>query len=67
MYGSCCTDDNLWKMYIFLVCDKWVELPCDSEEAPEELEEHTMVAYQVIAINSKFIHSVNEWKTHNWA
>ncbi|XP_059417255.1 kelch domain-containing protein 3-like isoform X2 [Carassius carassius] len=34
------------EIYIFVVCDKWAGLPCDSEEAPEELEEHTMVAYQ---------------------
>ncbi|XP_052421478.1 actin-fragmin kinase [Carassius gibelio] len=35
---------DFWKYNV--VCDKWAELPCDSEEAPEELEEHTMVAYQ---------------------
>ncbi|XP_058642870.1 uncharacterized protein si:dkey-3d4.3 isoform X3 [Onychostoma macrolepis] len=39
-----CLLRDFWKYNV--VCDMWVELPCDSEEAPEELEEHTMVAYQ---------------------
>ncbi|XP_016386846.1 actin-fragmin kinase-like [Sinocyclocheilus rhinocerous] len=39
-----CLLRDFWKYNV--VCDKWAKLPCDSEEAPEELEEHTMVAYQ---------------------
>ncbi|KTF89248.1 hypothetical protein cypCar_00008866 [Cyprinus carpio] len=39
-----CSLRDFWKYNV--VCDKWAQLPYDSEEAPEELEEHTMVAYQ---------------------
>lgn len=30
-----------------LVCNEWTELNCRGEAAPEELEEHTMVAHEV--------------------
>lgn len=30
-----------------LVCNEWTELNCTSEAAPEELEEHSMVAHEV--------------------
>ncbi|XP_067300329.1 leucine-zipper-like transcriptional regulator 1 homolog [Pseudorasbora parva] len=39
-----CTLRDFWKYDV--VCNEWTELPCNSEEAPEELEEHTMVAHQ---------------------
>lgn len=39
-----CSLRDFWKYNV--VCNDWVELPCDSEEAPEEVEEHTMVAHQ---------------------
>lgn len=50
MVPAALTDYNFGgEMSLFLVCNEWVELPCNSEEAPgEELEEHTMVAHQVI-------------------
>lgn len=49
MVPAALTDCNSGgEMSVFLVCNEWAELPCNSEEAPEELEEHTMVAHQVI-------------------
>lgn len=30
-----------------IVCNEWTELNCSGEAAPEELEEHSMVAYEV--------------------
>lgn len=45
--------DNLAMMMFFviasgtLVCNEWTELNCRGEAAPEELEEHTMVAHEV--------------------
>ncbi|XP_048049465.1 actin-fragmin kinase isoform X1 [Megalobrama amblycephala] len=39
-----CSLRDFWKYNV--VCNEWAELPCNSEEAPEELEEHTMVAHQ---------------------
>lgn len=30
-----------------IVCNEWTELNCSSEAAPEELEEHSMVAHEV--------------------
>lgn len=31
----------------FIVCNEWTELTCRGEAAPEELEEHSMVAHEV--------------------
>ncbi|XP_051998524.1 leucine-zipper-like transcriptional regulator 1 homolog [Xyrauchen texanus] len=39
-----CSLSDFWKYNV--VCNEWVEISCNSEEAPDELEEHTMVAYQ---------------------
>lgn len=30
-----------------VVCNEWTELNCTGEAAPEELEEHSMVAHEV--------------------
>lgn len=30
-----------------IVCDEWTELNCTGEAAPDDLEEHSMVAHQV--------------------
>ncbi|TRY84827.1 hypothetical protein DNTS_002274 [Danionella cerebrum] len=35
---------DFWKYDV--VCNEWTELPCYGEEAPEELEEHTIVEHQ---------------------
>lgn len=35
-------------MFVILVCNKWIELTCDDDNAPDELEEHSMVPLQVI-------------------
>ncbi|KAM9365964.1 uncharacterized protein klhdc3l [Pholidichthys leucotaenia] len=35
---------DFWKYSV--VCDEWTELNCSGEAAPEELEEHSMVAHQ---------------------
>lgn len=34
-------------VYKIIVCDEWTELNCSGEAAPEELEEHSMVAHEV--------------------
>ncbi|XP_022609645.1 ras guanine nucleotide exchange factor F-like isoform X1 [Seriola dumerili] len=41
--GSSCLRD-FWRYSV--VCNEWTELSCTSEAAPEELEEHTMVAHE---------------------
>ncbi|KAG7502380.1 ileal sodium/bile acid cotransporter [Solea senegalensis] len=40
--NSCVKD--LWRYSV--VCNEWTELSCNGEAAPEELEEHSMVAYE---------------------
>ncbi|XP_028993270.1 ras guanine nucleotide exchange factor F isoform X2 [Betta splendens] len=42
--NSCLRD--FWRYNI--VCNEWTELSCTSEAAPEELEEHSMVAHEGI-------------------
>ncbi|KAA0715581.1 hypothetical protein E1301_Tti010041 [Triplophysa tibetana] len=39
-----CSLRDFWKYNV--ACNTWAELPCHCEEAPEELEEHTMVGHQ---------------------
>lgn len=39
---------NFVVVIVILVCNKWIELDCDDDSAPDELEEHSMVPYQVI-------------------
>lgn len=43
-------------MLRFLVCDEWTELNCKSEAAPEELEEHSMVAHKVQTHYEELMH-----------
>ncbi|KAK3543840.1 hypothetical protein QTP70_030077 [Hemibagrus guttatus] len=35
---------DFWKYNV--VCNKWIRLDCDSDKAPDELEEHSMVPHQ---------------------
>ncbi|XP_060732269.1 uncharacterized protein si:dkey-3d4.3 isoform X2 [Tachysurus vachellii] len=35
---------DFWKYNV--VCNKWIKLDCDSDNAPDELEEHSMVSHQ---------------------
>ncbi|XP_068184783.1 rab9 effector protein with kelch motifs [Antennarius striatus] len=41
--ASGCLGD-LWRYSV--VCNEWAELPCNGDAAPEELEEHSMVAHE---------------------
>ncbi|XP_071340535.1 uncharacterized protein klhdc3l [Trachinotus anak] len=41
--GSSCLRD-FWRYSV--VCNEWTELSCSGEAAPEELEEHSMVAHE---------------------
>lgn len=34
-------------LFATIVCDEWTELNCTGEAAPDDLEEHSMVAHQV--------------------
>lgn len=42
-----------------IVCDEWTELNCTGEAAPDELEEHSMVAHQVQTHNHMLLGSLS--------
>lgn len=42
-----CWADRTSNCVLVIVCDEWTELSCSGDAAPEELEEHSMVAHEV--------------------
>lgn len=43
-------------VFHILVRNEWTELSCTSEAAPEELEEHSMVAYKVQTHHNQYLY-----------
>lgn len=52
-----------------IVCNEWTELNCSSEAAPEELEEHSMVAHEVqthyLMLLQSFCYCCTAWCVKN--
>ncbi|CAJ1078596.1 ras guanine nucleotide exchange factor F [Xyrichtys novacula] len=62
--NSCLRD--FWRYSV--VCNEWTELSCSGEAAPEELEEHTMVAHEgfLYVFGGMLDSAYTKWRCSLW-